>query len=125
MLKDTAVDSSLIHILSWVGYILELQYCVGKLNGWTGERIVLRDTMGRPVCPLGPEGWDGQVGQRIVLRDTMGCPLMSHMSLGDWGMGWTGETENCAEGHHGMSLDVPYVPWGLRDGMDWWDRGLC
>ena len=28
-------------------------------------------------------------------------------------MGWTGGTEDCAEGHHGTSLDVPYVPWGL------------
>ena len=43
---------------------------------------------------------------------------MSHMSLGDRGMGWTGGTEDCAEGHHGTSLDVPYVPWGLRDGME-------
>ena len=43
---------------------------------------------------------DGQLGQRIVLMD-------------------------CVEGHHGMSLDVPYVSWGLRDGMDRWDRGLC
>ena len=66
-------------------------------------------------------------------------------------MGWTGGTEDCVEGHHGTSLDVPYVPWGLRDGgqrimlrdtmgrplmshgvpwglrdgMDRWDRGLC
>ena len=31
-------------------------------------------------------------------------------------MGWTGGTENCAEGYHGTSLDVPYVPWGLKDG---------
>ena len=71
MLKDTAVHSCLIHILSWVGYILELQYCAGELNGWTGG------------------------------------------------------TENCAEGQHGTSLDVPYVSWGLRDGMDRWYRGLC
>ena len=39
--------------------------------------------------------------------------------------GWIGGTENCVEGHHGTSLDVPYVPWGLRDGMDRWDRELC
>ena len=28
-----------------------------------------------PLRPLGTEGWDGQVGQRIVLRDTMGRPM--------------------------------------------------
>ena len=39
--------------------------------------------------------------------------------------GWTVGTENCVEGHHGTSLDVPYVPWGLRDEMDRWDRDLC
>ena len=39
--------------------------------------------------------------------------------------GWTGGTENCAEGHHGMSSDVLYVPWGLRGGMNRWDRELC
>ena len=38
-------------------------------------------------------------------------------------MGWTGGTEDCAEGKHGTSLDVSYVLWGLRDGMDRWDRG--
>ena len=43
--------------------------------------------------------------------------------------GWTGGTENCVEGHHGTSPDVPYVPWGLRDGMDivkdrHWDHPL-
>ena len=48
---------------------------------------------------------DGQVGQRIALKDTMGRPLMSHMSIGDWGMGWTGGTEKCVEGHHGTSLE--------------------
>ena len=40
-------------------------------------------------------------------------------------MDGTSGTEECAEGHHGTSLDVRYVPWGLRDGMDRWDRGLC
>ena len=35
--------------------------------------------------------------------------------------GWTVGTENCVEGHHGTSLDVPYIPWGPRDGMDGWD----
>ena len=40
-------------------------------------------------------------------------------------MGGTGGTENCVEGHHGTSLDVPYVPRGLRDEMDRWDRELC
>ena len=45
----------------------------------------------------------GQVGQRIVLRDNMGRCLMSHMFFGDWGMGWTGGTGNFAEGHHWMS----------------------
>ena len=44
-----------------------------------------------PYIPFATKGWDGQLGQRIVLKDTMGCPLMSHG-----------------------------VPWGLRDGMDWW-----
>ena len=56
-------------------------------------------------------------------------------------MGWTGGTENCAEGHHGDPLmshicplwtegwdrqveqhhGMSHVSWGLRDGMDWWD----
>ena len=39
--------------------------------------------------------------------------------------GWTVGAESCVEGHNGMSLDVPYVPWGLRDEMDRWDRKLC
>ena len=71
VLKDTAVCSCLMHILSWelgVGYI---EYRAEELNGWTG----------------GPE--------------------------------------NCVEGHHGTSLDVPYVYWELRDEMDKWDRELC
>ena len=46
-------------------------------------------------------------------------------SVDDCGMGWTGGTENCVEGHHGTTLDVPYVYWGLRDGMDRWVRELC
>ena len=41
-----------------------------------------------------------------------------------WGLR-DGGTDNYAEGHHRASLDVPYVPWGLRDGMDKWDRDLC
>ena len=44
-------------------------------------------------CLLGSEGWDGQVGQRVALGGTMGHPLMFHG-----------------------------VPWGLRDGMERWDR---
>ena len=32
--------------------------------------------------------------------------------------------KNCAEGHHGTSLDVPYVPLGLRDGMDRWNSTM-
>ena len=44
-----------------------------------------------------------------------------------WGLrdGMNRWTENCVEGHHGTSLDVPYVLWGLRDGMDRWDIELC
>ena len=46
------------------------------MDGQLGQRIVLRDTMGRPlmtyIYPLGTEGWDGQVGQHHG---------MSHMSL--------------------------------------------
>ena len=81
MLKDTAVHSSRIYILSWelgVGYIDEIQYCAEELNGWTG---------GTENC-------------------VEGRPLMSHMSIGDWGVGWTGGTENCVEGHHGTSLEL-------------------
>ena len=44
---------------------------------------------------------------------------------GTGGTGRTGGTENCVEGHHGTSLDVPYILWGLRDGMDRWDIELC
>ena len=44
--------------------------------------------------PLGTEGWDGQLGQ----RPTDGTPR---------------DVPHC-----------PYVPWGLRDGTDSWDRGL-
>ena len=94
MLKDTAVQSCLIHIImSWglgVGYIGhdEIQYCTKKLNGWTGGTENCAEghygtSHDVPLRPLGTEGWDGQVGQRTVLRDTMGRPLMSHMSLGD------------------------------------------
>ena len=39
--------------------------------------------------------------------------------------GWTVGTESCVEEHNGMSLDVPYVPLGLRDETDRWDRKLC
>ena len=39
--------------------------------------------------------------------------------------GWTYGIQYCVEGHHRTSLDVPHVPWGLRDGMDRWDRELC
>ena len=28
-----------------------------------------------PYIPFGTEGWGGQVGQRVVLRNTMGRPL--------------------------------------------------
>ena len=49
-----------------------------------------------PYIPFATKGWDGQLGQRVVLKDTMGRPLMSHGA-----------------------------PWGLRDGMDRWDRELC
>ena len=46
------------------------------------------------VHPLGTEGWDGQLGQ----GPTGGTP-------------W--DVPHC-----------PYIPWGLRDGTDNWDRGL-
>ena len=37
-----------------------------------------------PYIPFGTKGWDGQVGQRVVLRDTMGRPLVLHgVSLWD------------------------------------------
>ena len=60
------------------------------------------------------------------------CPLSdTYLDLGTIGVGcideiqycaevngWTVGTENCVEGHHGTSLDVLYIPWRLRDGMD-------
>ena len=39
-------------------------------------------------------------------------------------MGRTAGTEAGIRGLHGMSPHCPYVPWGLRDGTDSWDRGL-
>ena len=59
---------------------------------------------------------DGQVGQRIVLRDTMGHDV-------PWGVRdgmdrYVGQRIVLIKGHHGMFLDVPYVPWGSGNGMD-------
>ena len=71
-----------------------------------------------------------------MLKDTAVCSCLIHSLSWELGVGymdeiqycaeelngWTGGTENCVEGrHHGMSLDIPYVVWGLRDGMDRWD----
>ena len=62
-----------------------------------------------PICPLGTEGWDGQVGQRIVLRDTMGRPLMSHMSFGI--EGWDGHRVMLKDRHYGTApWDVSLIP---------------
>ena len=76
--------------------------------------------------------------QCAVLKDTAVLSCLIHTL--SWGLGvgcidetqyceeelngWIVRTENCVEGHHGTTLNVPYVPLGLRDGMDRWNSTM-
>ena len=71
----------------------------------------------------GLNGWAG--GTESCVGDSIEHPIIFYTSLWELVDGCTYRIQYCVEGHHGTSLDVPYVPWGLRDGMDKWDRELC
>ena len=63
-------------------------------------------------------------GTESCVGDSIGHPITFCTFLWELVDGWTYGIQYCVEGHHGTSLDVPYVPWGLRDGMDKWDRRI-
>ena len=73
--------------------------------------------------PLGTEGWDRQLGQRPTDGTPWDVPSLSVHPLGT--EGWDGQLgQRPTDGTPWDAPHCPYVPWGLRDGMDSWDRGL-
>ena len=76
----------------------------------------------RPHIPWGlrdgTDSWD-----RAYTWDSSGCPSPSVSPLGT--EGWDGQLRQRPT--NGTPRDVPHsphIPWGLRAGMDSWDRGL-
>ena len=60
-------------------------------------------------------------------RPTDGTPRdVPHCPYVPWGLrdGMNNWDRGLQMGFHGMSPPYLNIPWGLRDGMDSWDRGL-
>ena len=97
--------------------------------GWTAKTEACNRGLHRMSLTvhisLGDCGMGRTAGTEGYYRwDSMGCLLTVRTSLRDWGMGWTVGTEACNRGLHRMPPHCLYIPYGLRDGMDSWDRGL-